>query len=130
MQSAESICSGRIPCGPVVNFAKTATALSNRAVASSAARAETATALIKNKNDVTFTIRERPLAGPLNWDRSRKRRVPQLESLLVWAPAQQDGFALALCTERSSIIQPCAKWRFSECRILLLKQEASCKCVS
>src|SRR4029077_20298839 len=73
-----SICSGRIPCGAVVNFARTAAALSSRAVVSSAALAESATALIKNKNCVTFTIRERPLAGPLNWDRSRRRRVRKL----------------------------------------------------
>lgn len=60
MQSAESICFGRIPCDAVVNFAKTAAALSNRAVISSAALAESATALIKNKNCVTFTIVNAP----------------------------------------------------------------------
>ena len=56
MQSAESICSGRIRRGAVVNFAKTAAALSNRASVSSAALAESASALIKNRYFVIFAI--------------------------------------------------------------------------
>ena len=64
MQSAESICSVRILCSAVVNFAKTAAALSGRAPVSSAALAETTAAVIRNKNFVIFAIRECPFGQP------------------------------------------------------------------
>src|SRR5258708_4015020 len=96
MQSAESICSGRIPCGAVVNFAKTAAALPSRAPVSSAALAESAAAVIRNKNFVIFAIREYPLAGPTQLGPVSYKESSTAKSLLAWASAQQDCYASAL----------------------------------